>query len=347
MAGIATLEDQKASKSAASRQHREDPVDELHRFARRAPEGREPAARTGTDDGPTELQARRTRDHDRGQLEGAVTDHEREEGLLEAEMHDMRSDPAEQQAVHDEDQDAAEAEQDSAGEGAEGDADIVHDVVAEHEQVVGALAILAEALRKRVVHRLEVANALRVEQAVDQLRRRLDQREEDDAGHQEEERRSQERPAIPAHRAWKLEADEAQHATLQTHVLRVEHAMATERELIQAIEQAGAVATLGRDGEIPADLEVALRELRELRPQLARRLRAAESLDLREKRLELAPAPIVLGLEDALLHDSPAIPFATRSTSRIASASRAPVSGSSTLAISAARSSLRSRRRSA
>jgi hypothetical protein len=67
--------------------------------------------------------------------------------------------------------DRADAEQQPAGEGAEADADVVEDVVAEHLQVGAALAARARARARRVVHALELAHLRRVEHRVHQLGR--------------------------------------------------------------------------------------------------------------------------------------------------------------------------------
>ena len=73
--------------------------------------------------------------HDGGQLEGAMAAHEGPEGVVESEPAQVTGDAAQGDAVEQQQEEAPEPQQHTAGEGAKTDPDIVHDVVAEHHEI--------------------------------------------------------------------------------------------------------------------------------------------------------------------------------------------------------------------
>ena len=104
--------------------------------------------------------ARGSRQHQGGQFQGAVGCHEGPEGGTQADAGQVARYGAAVEAVPQEEEHGADSPQKPRGEGLEGDADVVPDVVAEHGHVRITSPLPAETLPLGLVHPLVAGQIL-------------------------------------------------------------------------------------------------------------------------------------------------------------------------------------------
>ena len=151
-------------------------------------------------------------EHDGRELERAMRDDEGVEVVAEAARCEVAGDRARVQAVEDQHDQRADAGEQAAGKGAKGDADVVHDVVAEHLEVAVGAALAAVGFDVLAVHLLVAAQRRRVVQhqrkagLESSADRRADQRQgKGQRGHEHV-------PAMRAHRLRNADEEHARHA---------------------------------------------------------------------------------------------------------------------------------------
>ncbi|MNY49157.1 hypothetical protein D3C86_1845520 [compost metagenome] len=119
---------------------------------------------------------------------------------------------ADQQTVETQIEQAAHAQQQATGERLKGDADVVHDVVAEHHPVFTGLAFgkAAQAALVGIVHRFHLDHLLWVDHAIDQVRELVHQQPaQQQAAKKQQAGQTDEAPLRP-YQSWKTGQDELQ-----------------------------------------------------------------------------------------------------------------------------------------
>ena len=100
-----------------------------------------------------------------------MTNDKRPEGLAIANVGKVPGDCTYDQAVENQEEHTAQAEQQAGGKGLEGDADVVHHVIAKHHPVFagGPFGSTAQTAGVGVVHALHVGHLLGADDAVDKI----------------------------------------------------------------------------------------------------------------------------------------------------------------------------------
>src|SRR5690606_9285239 len=205
--------------------------------------------------------------------------------------------PVEQQVEQ-----AAQAEQQAAGEGLERDADVVHHVIAEHQPVVAGttLAEAPQAPGLRVVHRLHLLDLLGGDEAEDQFGKEVDQQATAQQAAVKQQAGSQHVAPLLAHQAREAAQHEAQQASGQRAAVAIKLLMAALGQLLQMSDLMLAVAARPGDRQLLAKPaigggKVAIGSSSGLPAAL-------ECLELGGERL---PFGVMAAHEQALLHDGP------------------------------------------
>ncbi|KAG1395192.1 hypothetical protein G6F59_014044 [Rhizopus arrhizus] len=145
-------------------------------------------------------------------------------------------------AIEGQHQQRAQPGQQATGEGAQGDADVVHDVVAEHHPV--GTAVAAQALGGGVVHALHRGDLAVVHQHVDQVRIDLGQHEAGQCRQREHRQRHPHAARLAADQQREVGHQEFQRGAPARWTRAVQHAVALLHQLLQALHQLWAVAAL-------------------------------------------------------------------------------------------------------
>ncbi|MCY1425573.1 hypothetical protein D9M71_413630 [compost metagenome] len=230
-----------------------------------------------------------------------MTDDKTQKGLVIADAQQVAGDGADVEAVEQQEEQGAEAQQQAAGEGFEGDADVVHDVEAEHQPVVAAAALaeVAETAGVGVVHQLHPGHLLRRQQAVDQVGKQIDQQAHAQQAAVEQQAGQQDAAPGRAYLAREAVDEEAEQARAEVLPRAVQLLVGAQGEQLQALDQAGAVGAALRQRQLLAQAAVGGGELAGLR---AERPALLEQLELAGQGL---PVGLVPGFELRLFHGVP------------------------------------------
>ncbi len=224
-----------------------------------------------------------------------MADDERIKRLDVVEPRQVAGDTADEQAVEEQHQQRADAEQHAAGEAAERDADVVLDVKAEHEQVGLGLALAPDLARLGIVHALDAAHLRRVEQAVDRLVVEIGPGAGDQPGQHENDEGDRDEEPVAVDREREIAAEERVQVEPGFGAVTVELAVDAEHELVQALDQRRVVKALLRDRQVLAQQHVVLGQY----PRVFGLRR------LLQRMLDFEPGGFMRLLEGLLLHRTP------------------------------------------
>src|SRR5690606_32493849 len=198
-------------------------------------------------------------------------------------------------------------QQQTAGEGLKGDADVVHDVEAEHHPVIAGapFAEAAEAARVGIVHALHLADLIGADQAEDQLGIEVGQQPHQGQAAEEQQAGRADAAPFAAYQAWETAKEEADHLRTEVAAMTIELRMAAHRQLFQLVDQVTAVTARLGQGQVLAELSIAGGEA------LTGLCLGLAALECVEQVVEGIPVRLMVTFEQALLHGAlPSRPWA-------------------------------------
>ncbi len=210
------------------------------------------------------------------------------------------------QPVENQEEHAAQAEQQTGGECLEGDADVMHHVIAEHHPVFTRCAFggASQAAGVGVVHGLHLGHLLGAYDAVDQFGKKVDQQRNAQQAAEEQQAGDRCEPPLLPHQAWKTGQDETQYVRRQLAAMAIKLLVAAQGQLLQWVYQVTAVAAFLCQRQMLAKTPVLMGEVSNI-IGLGRAL-----FQLPELFGEGLPFGLVTAFELALLHVGPSRPRA-------------------------------------
>ncbi|KEA21432.1 hypothetical protein BH78_26060 [Pseudomonas aeruginosa C1913C] len=279
-------------------QQHDHPGDQLHAAPGGQPQGFAAGQATWREQRPAELEAGGAGEGDGGQFERAVADDEGPEGLHVADLRQVAGHRTDHQAIEQQEEQAAESQQHAAGEGLKGDADVVHDVEAEHFPVVAGVACpqRTQAGGFRGVHRLHLADLVRADHAVDQVGKVINQQPHEQGAAVEQQAGHGDAAPLLADQARQAGEQEAEDAAAELAAVPVELLVAAHRQLLQLVDQVTAVAALLGQRQLLAEAPVIGGEV------VAGAFQLLAFLEEGEAFVEALPGGLVALFEEALFH---------------------------------------------
>ena len=197
--------------------------------------------------------------HDGGEFRGSVGNHEGEKRFMAASVDQVAGDGAKEAAIEQHDKDRAHAQQQAAGKGAKGNADVVLDVVTEHQHIILALTVgmdVSAGRIRRLVHELQIREHGFVHHGIDHLWLLLHQNPGQCDGQHKAERADQVPLPLPSNRSGKAAGKKLADAICQGRVVAVQLVVGTQHQVVQVLLQFQAVGALTGQRQLMAKLAV-------------------------------------------------------------------------------------------
>src|SRR5690606_9128420 len=156
-------------------------------------------------------------------------------GFAVANAGQVAGDGADHQAVEQQEEQAAQTQQQAAGEGLKGNADVVHDVEAEHHPIIAGIPLTETAQAAGVgdVHLLHVTDLLGADQAVDQLGVQVGQAAHQGQAAKEQQTGCADAAPLGPHQAGKTAEQKAHQLGAEVAAVTVELLVTAHGQLLQ------------------------------------------------------------------------------------------------------------------